>query len=317
MKLSLSFAVAVSAAAVMAAGNASAQSYPSKPIEVVIPFSAGGNTDLMARAMQKPLSDILGQPIVPINQPGASATLGTGETARAKPDGYKLALVPLGPIVIQPLLRKLPYEAEALDYICQTYDVPNFLIVPKDSQFKSVGDIVEFAKANPNAFLYGSSGPGTIVHISTLAFLNAAGVTGTHVPFSGSGELSQALLSGTVMAFSDAPGLAVANDLKLMAIYAPERDPKYPDVPTMKELGYDVETSVWGGLIAPGGLPEEVLSKLDGACKQAVETPEYREALGRLQATPTYRSSADFRAYVADQTEFFRSVVQDAGLVKN
>ena len=112
-------------------GAAFADDFPRKPIEMIIPFDAGGNTDLMARAIQQPMAASLGQPLIPLNKPGASATLGTGETARAKPDGYTIAMVPLGPITIQLSLRKLPYSSDSFDYVCQTYNVPNFLMVSK------------------------------------------------------------------------------------------------------------------------------------------------------------------------------------------
>ncbi|HYF54647.1 MAG TPA: tripartite tricarboxylate transporter substrate binding protein, partial [Salinarimonas sp.] len=282
--------------------------------QMIIPFDAGGNTDLMARALQEEMAKALGQSLVPINKPGAAATLGTGELARAKPDGYTLGMVPIGPLALQPNMRKLPYSLESFDYICQTYDVPMFLMVPQDSRFKSAADVVSFAKDNPNAFLYGSSGPGTMPHIATAAFLRAAGVGGTHVPFRGSGEMAQALLGGTIMAFSDAPSLAAANNLRILATYSSKREPTHPDVPTMRELGYDFTGSVWGGIIAPKGLPAPVRTKLEEACRAAASSDGYKQAAARLNSPALYKTGPEFKAFVEAQSKALGDVIRAAGL---
>ena len=293
---------------------AEAQTYPDRPVQVIIPFDAGGNTDLMARALQEEMARALGQPLVPINKPGAAATLGTGEIARAKSDGYTIGMAPIGPLALQPNIRKLPYGPESFDYICQTYDVPIFLMAPKTSQFKTAAEAAAFAKANPNALLYGSSGPGTMPHIATAAFLRAAGATGTHVPFRGSGEMAQALLGGTIMVISDAPSIAAANDLQLLAVYSAERDKAFPQVPTMKELGYDFVGSIWGGLIAPKGLPEPVRTKLEQACQAAATSEGYKQAAARLNSPASYRGAAEFRAFVEAQSRSLGDVIRAAGL---
>lgn len=301
--------------AVLYATAAGAQDFPEKHVEMIIPFDAGGNTDLMARALQAEMSKSLGQPLVPVNKPGAAATLGTAEVARSKTDGYTIGMMPVGPLAIQPSLRKLPYDAFSFDYICQTYDVPIFLMVPKSSPFKTVADVVAYAKENPAGFLYGSSGPGTMPHVATAAFLEKAGIKGTHVPFKGSGEMAQALLSGTIMAFSEAPSLAVANDLRLLAVFSAEREKSNPDVPTMRELGYDFVSSIWGGLIAPKGLAEPVLAKLEHSCETAAKSEAYTVAAKRLNSVPTYKNSKDFGAFVKSQAETLGDVVKATGLV--
>ena len=304
----------LAAATALTSTACSAQSYPDKPVQMIIPFDAGGNTDLMARALQEEMSRALGQPLVPINKPGAAATLGTGELARAKPDGVTIGMVPIGPIAIQPNIRKLPYGPESFDYICQTYDVPIFLMVPKTSPYKTAADVIAFAKANPNAFLYGSSGPGTMPHIATAAFLNAAGATGTHIPFRGSGEMAQALLAGTVMAFSDAPSIAAANDLRVLAVYSAEREKTHPDVPTMKELGYDFTGSIWGGIIAPKGLPQPVAAKLEQACEAAATSEGYKQTAAKLNSPALYKNARDFKAFVEAQSKTMGAVVRAVGL---
>jgi tripartite-type tricarboxylate transporter receptor subunit TctC len=294
--------------------SAAAQGFPDKPVQIIIPFDAGGNTDLMARALQEDMGRALGQPVVPINKPGAAATLGTGELARARPDGYTIGMMPIGPLALQPSMRALPYSIESFDYICQTYDVPMFLMVPQGSQFRSVADIVAFAKATPQAFTYGSSGPGTMPHIATAAFLRAGSVEGTHVPFRGSGEMAQALLAGTIMAISDAPSIATANNLRILATYSPQRQPSHPDVPTMRELGFDFVGSIWGGLIAPRGLPAPVKVRLEEACRAAATSDGYRAAAARLNSPALYISGADFKAFVESQSRSLGDVIRAAGL---
>jgi tripartite-type tricarboxylate transporter receptor subunit TctC len=152
-----------------------AQSYPDKPVQMIIPFDAGGNTDLMARALQEEMSRALGQPLVPINKPGAAATLGTGELARAKPDGITIGMVPIGPIAIQPNIRKLPYGPDSFDYICQTYDVPIFLMVPEDLAVQDARRRDRLRQGEPERLPLRLVRPGTMPHIATAAFLNAAG----------------------------------------------------------------------------------------------------------------------------------------------
>jgi len=296
------------------AAPAFGQAYPDKPVQMIIPFDAGGNTDLMARALQEEMGRALGQPIVPVNKPGAAATLGTGELARARPDGYSIGMMPIGPLALQPNMRKLPYSLEAFDFICQTYDVPMFLMAPQNSPFKTPADVVAFAKANKDGFLYGSSGPGTMPHIATAAFLRAAGVSGTHVPFRGSGEMAQALLGGTIMAFSDAPSLAAANNLRILATYSAQREPTHPDVPTMKELGYDFTGSIWGGIVAPKGLPEPVRAKLQDACQKAATSDGYKQAAAKLNSPALYKPGPEFRAFAEAQSKALGDVIRAAGL---
>jgi tripartite-type tricarboxylate transporter receptor subunit TctC len=306
--VSLAFALCASI------GLATAQGFPEKPIQVIIPFDAGGNTDLMARALQEDMNRALGQPFVPINKPGAAATLGAGELARARADGYTIGMMTIGPLALQPNIRPLPYTVESFDYICQTYDVPIFLMVPQNSRFQTAADAVAFAKGNPQALTYGSSGPGTMPHISSAAFLRAAGVEGTHVPFRGSGEMAQALLAGTIMAISDAPSIAAANNLRILATYSAERQPSHPTVPTMREMGFDIVGSIWGGLIAPKGIPQAARTKLEEACRSAATSEGYKAAAARLNSPALYKSGPDFKAFVEAQSRTLGDVIRAAGL---
>jgi tripartite-type tricarboxylate transporter receptor subunit TctC len=293
---------------------ASAQTFPEKPVQIIIPFDAGGNTDLMARALQEEMGKALGQPVVPINKAGAGGTLGASELARSKPDGYTVGMVPNGPLTLQPNIRPLPYGPDSFDYICQTYSVPLFMMVKNDSPFKSVADVVHFAKSNPNGLMYGTSGPGGMLHVSMEAFLRAAGITATHVPFRGTGELTQALLGGTVMLFNETPGIAAANNLRILGAFLPERDPSKPDVPTMKEQGFDLAIPVWGGLVGPKGLGEAALGKLRQACQQAATSEGYKNTAAKLNTPPFYRSGAEFEAFVKQQFQTVGDVIRAAGL---
>jgi tripartite-type tricarboxylate transporter receptor subunit TctC len=300
-------------AALSSQGGATAQNFPEKPVQMVVPFDAGGNTDLIARALQEEMGRRLGQPVVVVNKGGASGVLGMGELARARPDGHTIGLAPIGPLTFQPNIRKLPYSYNSFEYICQVYSVPVMMMVLKTSPFKTVEEVIEFARSKPNAFVYGMT-VGAIQHISMEAFLKKIGAKGTAVPFRGGGEIAQAILGGTVMAVNDAPSMATTHDLRPLATFTEARVPEFPTVPTMREKGIDFVAPVWGGLVAPQNVPAAILGKLESACEAAVTSPAYAQAAARLNAPPQWRRGSEFRQFVEAQFKDNGAVIRDAGL---
>src|SRR3989440_12692436 len=243
-----------------------AQSYPSRPINVIVSFPPGGNTDLMARALQNEMSKALGQTIVIINKPGAAGTLGLAELSRAGPDGYTIALTPNNPLTAQPHVQKLPYAMESFRYVCLAYFAPYVLIAGPQAPFKSFDEFVAFAKAKPEILIYGHAGLASQPHLGMLAVLKAIGADGLGVPFTGAGPMAQALLSGTVMAITETPAVAAASNLPVLAVLSQARIAALPDVRTMQELGYPATAFTAGGMLAPAGAPRAAVDALEKAC---------------------------------------------------
>jgi len=289
----LAGAVALAVAA-LATTTAHAQTYPSGPITMVVPFPAGGNTDIMARALQAEMSKALGGTIVIVNKGGAAGTLGLIDVARAAPDGYTIALSPNNPLTAQPHLQKLPYGMDSFRYICLTYYAPYVLIAGPKAPFKTFAEFVKFTKAKSN-LVYGHPGLASQPQLGMLAVLKAIGGDGLGVPFTGAGPMAQALLSGTVMAITETPAVAAASNLPILAALSETRLAALPDVPTMKELGHPATSFTAGGVIAPGNTPPDVVATLEKACAEATARPEYRTIATRLNVEARYLPGAAFR----------------------
>ncbi len=264
--------------------SAFAQDYPSRQVNLVIPFPPGGNTDLMARALQPELAKALGQAVVVINKGGAGGTIGNIEVASARADGYTIGLTPNNPLTAQPHVQKLPYGMDSFKYVCLTYYVPYVLIASPKAPFKTFQEFAAFAKAKPDNLIYASPGPGTQPHLAILSALGAIKAEGIHVPFTGAGPMSQAMLAGTVMAMSESTAVAKASNLVVLAAQTKERIASLPDVPTMQELGSPSEAfsagrsrragrHARGSRRAPGeglrrGRSERGLQKRDGEAQR-------------------------------------------------
>jgi tripartite-type tricarboxylate transporter receptor subunit TctC len=306
----------VLAAAVLPAVSrmALAQSYPARPINVIVAFPPGGNTDIMARALQNEMSKALGQTLVIINKAGAAGTLGLIDLSRAAPDGYTLAVTPNNPLTAQPHVQKLPYAMDSFRYVCLTYFAPYVLIAGPQAPFKTFQEFVAFAKAKPENLVYGHAGLASQPHLGMLAVLKAIGAKGLGVPFTGAGPMAQALLSGTVMAITETPAVAAASNLPLLAALSEERIAALADVRTMKELGYPAVSFTAGGLIAPAGTSPAVLATLEKACADATARTEYKTIAGRLNVEARYLPGDAFRKlFDADSIENAETI-RDAGL---
>ena len=286
--VALAFAALVSAAA-------SAQPYPSRPITMVVPFPPGGNTDIMARALQVEMSKAMGQTIVIINKGGAAGTLGLIDVMRATPDGYTIALSPNNPLTAQPHLQKLPYSMDSFRYICLTYYAPYVLIAGPKAPFKTFDEFVKFAKAKSENLVYGHPGLASQPHLGMLAVLKAIGADGLGVPFAGAGPMAQALLSGTVMAITETPAVAAASNLPILAALSETRLASLPNVPTMKELRHPATSFTAGGVIAPGNTPPAAVATLEKACADATARAEYKTIAARLNVEARYLPGAAFR----------------------
>lgn len=288
--------------------------YPSKPVTLVVPFGPGGTSDIMARILERRLSETLGGSIVVDNKAGAGGAIGMSQLMRARPDGHTIGLSVIGPEVLQPAIRKTGYTYKDFDHVCGTYAVPLMMMVPKDSPFKTVADVIDYARRNPDKLTYGSSGPGTLLHLSMEMLLGKAGGKGLHVPYKSSGEMVTGLLGKQVMLFNETPTVSKQYGLRPLAVFADKRLAGYPDVPTMAEAGWPVQATIWGGVIAPKGLPPPVLQKLETACRQALESKAYRADAERLETPPEYRSAKDFAAFAQRQSEIYGKLIAELDL---
>jgi tripartite-type tricarboxylate transporter receptor subunit TctC len=291
-----------------------AQPYPSRAINMIIPFPPGGNTDLMGRALQDELRKALGQTVVIQNRGGAAGTLGIIELARAAPDGYTIAMTPNNPLTAQPHMRKLPYGMDSFRFICLTYYSPYVLMAGPKAPFKTFKEFVAFAKGKPENLVYGHPGVGSQPHLGMLAVLKALNVQALGVPFQGAGPMSQALLGGTVMAIAETPAVAQASNLPILAALTDERISVLPDVPTMKELGFPALGFTAGGLIALKDTPAEVAATLEKACEKAVTSSEYKVIAERLKAEPRYLPGPAFRLLFDVDSGSAAAAIKDAGL---
>jgi tripartite-type tricarboxylate transporter receptor subunit TctC len=295
---------------------ASAQTYPSRPVTMVVPFPPGGNTDLMARALQTELSKTLNQPVVINNKGGAAGTLGILDLMRAEPDGYTMALSPNSPLTAQPHLQQLRYGMDTFRFVCMTYYSPYVLIAGPQAPFKTFAEFVTFAKAKPENLVYGHPGVASQPHLGMLAVLKAIGADALGVPFQGSGPLTHALLNGTVMAVTETPAVAKASNLPILAALADERVPGLPDVPTMRELGFPALGFTAGGLIVPANSPDVAVQTLEKACAAAAAAPDYKAIVERLGASPRYLPGAEFRKMFEQDSREAAEAIKRAGLGK-
>ena len=281
---------------------------------MIVPFPPGGNTDIMARALQNELYKVLGQTVVVLNKGGAAGTLGIVELNKANPDGYTFALTPNNPLTAQPHLQKLPYGLDSFRYICLTYYAPYVLMAGPQAPFKTFKEFLEFAKAKPENLVYGHPGVGSQPHLGMLAVLEAIGADGLGVPFQGAGPMALALLSGTVMAITETPAVAAASNLPVLAVLSDARIAALADVPTMRELGYPAESFTAGGIIMPANAPREVIALLEKACAQATASAEYRAVLERLNVEARYLPGEAFRTLFEEDSVRSADAIRRAGL---
>lgn len=284
-------------------------------VQMVVNFAAGGPTDIVGRMMQNEMSAALGQPLVVRNVAGAGGTIGTAEVARARPDGQTILLSPVGPIAIQPHFRAgLSYGLQNFTAICQVADSPVVMMTPKTSGLRTVADVIARARAEGQGFPFASTGAGSIPHISNVALMRLAGVTMNHIPYRGSGEVMLAFQQGQVQLFTDQTLLIRQYDLHPIAFLTEARNPEFPQVPTMREQGFDLVYTIWTGLYAPAGTPEPVVARLEAACERTMRHPDVIAGMARVAQPILYRNRADFAAFSQSESEKFRALITAAGL---
>ena len=315
----LQSAAALAMPALSALGLAQAQSFPVRPIKLIVAFPAGGPTDITMRSLADNASRILGQPVIVENKPGAGGTLPAQQLQGAAPDGYTVAQIPLGVFRLG-YTTKINWDPiKDITYVLNVTGYAFGIVVPANSPFKTWADFVAYAKANPGKLTYGSTGTLTSPHLTTELIAQKAGIELQHVPYKGSADLMLAVLSGQLMAAADSTGFAPqveAGKLRVLNTWGEKRLDKFPDAPTLKELGYDIVQNSPFGIGAPRGTPPEVVKRLQDAFKKAMEEPSYVAALGRYDMLPNYMGSADYTRFAQETFGREKALIEKLGLAK-
>ena len=309
------------AAPALLAPPAFAQPWPTKPVTLVVPFPAGGTTDVLARALAEKLQQSLGQPVIVESRPGAGATLGADYVAKAKPDGYTLLIGAVHHTIASSVYKKLPYDFQK-DFVPITglALVPNVLVVNAGATpAKSVAELVAALKAHPGQWSYGSNGNGTAQHLIGTQYQNATGTTLLHVPYKGSGPLATDLLGAQIQMSFDTitPVLPhiKAGKLRALAVTTARRSSALPDVPTLEEAGlkgFDIGT--WFGVLAPAATPRDIVARLNAEMVKVIQAPEFRKRMDEIGAEPTGGSSEQLAAQIRSETGRFAKLVKDANV---
>lgn len=294
-----------------------AQSFPDRPVTLLVGYPPGGNTDLMARALQADLSRLLGVSVVVQNKGGAAGTIAAVDIARAQADGHTLLFTPNNPITAQPHMRALPYGMDSFRFICMTYDNPQVLIAGPKSPFQDFAGFTAMARQGGQALVFATPGQGSTQHLLMAQLLAALGGDGLHVPFTGAAPMVQALLGGQVMAFVESTAIARNSDLPVLAVFGRTRLEAAPNAPTLTELGVPLIGSSSGGILAPTGVSDAVAARLEAACTEAARTQAYIQAATRLNAGPQALGGAAFRAHFQAESDAAQTTVRALGLGKD
>jgi tripartite-type tricarboxylate transporter receptor subunit TctC len=311
--------LAALAAALVLATGAFAQSWPTRPVRMIVPFAAGGSTDIIARITAQYLGKELGQPVVVENVGGAAGALGTMQVKNAQPDGYTLAIATVSTMIVYQSAQPKPeYSVEDFVPITNIASMPNVLSVGSTIKAKNLTELIALLKASPEKYTFATSGVGSINHLLGESFQAYAGVKLVHVPYKGSGPGMQGVMSGQVdMIFDQFPsskGAIDAGNLRGIGIISPQRVSGY-DIMTMEEAGLKGFTDeAWYGLLAPGKTPPDIVAKLGDAMRKVIANPEFRAKLEKIGARPVGNSPAEFKAQILREVEQTKQLVKARGI---
>ncbi len=312
--------LAVGLCVLLAPALASAQNFPDHTIRLIVPFPPGGPNDIIARVVAQKMQEILKQTIIIDNRGGQGGVLGTDLVAKAKPDGYTIAVASAGALAISPSMEKVAYETlKDLAPVTLVAKVPEMLVVAENVPAKNMAELVALAKKQPGKLNFASSGPGSLPHLAGELFKLTAKIDIVHVPYRGAAPAVNDLLGGQVqMVFLDLPVLlpqVKAGKLRPIAVGAEKRVPTLPDVPTTGEAGMpSLQTENWYGMVAPAGTPKEVIATLNKAAVEAMKDPDVVSKLSSQGAILVGDTPDEFRAFIASETAKWAKVIKDAGV---
>ena len=302
-------------------GNAVlAETYPSKPVRLIVTYPPAGSSDLMGRILGQKLAELWGQPVIVENKPGAAGSIGMDYAAHQPPDGYSFLIGNLGPVTVNPLLSKVPYDVER-DFVPVSLIAtgPNVLVVNPKTPVKTLGELIAYARANPGKLNFGSGGPGSVAHLSGEMLKSLAHVDIVHVPYKGGILSVNDLIAGHVqMVFSDALPVMQhirAGTLRALAITSPERSPLVPDVPTCVESGVPGLVAVnWWGVLLPAGTPKAIADKFYADLVKVMHDPDVKEKFAQLGVEAVSGTPEQFAAYMRSETVKYAKLVKEANI---
>jgi tripartite-type tricarboxylate transporter receptor subunit TctC len=312
-------AAAFAFAAAVAAAPAAAQSYPSGPLRIVVPFTPGGGTDILARLIAQKLNEAWGQPAVVDNRPGASGTVGTAFVAKAAPDGHTLLVVPAGYAGNPSLYRNLPYQNRDLAPVSRLASGPLTLVVHPSLPAKSVKELIAFARKRPGEINFGSSGAGTLPHLSAELFNSMSGIKMVHVPYKGAGAAITDVMAGRVpvyfMNILQSVSLIKAGRLRALGVTTPERSPIAPGIPSIAEAGLKgFDMTNWYGLLVPAATPRGAVSRLNAEVVRILQLPELKSRLAQDGMAVVASTPEQFSEFLVRETAKFERVIETAGI---
>ncbi len=298
----------------------SAQTYPSKPVRLIVTYPPAGSSDLMARILGQKLSELWGQPVIVENKAGAAGSIGMDYAAHQPPDGYSFLIGNLGPTVVNPILTKVPFDVER-DFVPVSLIAtgPNILVVNPSTPASTLGELIAYARANPGKLNFGSGGAGSVAHLSGEMFKSQAHVDIVHVPYKGGILSVNDLLAGNVqLVFSDALPVMQhirAGKLRALAVTSPERSPLAPDIPTCVESGLPGLVAVnWWGVLLPAGTPKAIADKFHADLVKVMQDPEVKAKFASLGVDAVSGSPEQFGAYMKSETAKYAKLVKEAGI---
>jgi tripartite-type tricarboxylate transporter receptor subunit TctC len=304
----------------LALAQEAAADYPSKPVTIIVPFAAGGNTDAFARLVAEELDKSLNQRFLVDNKAGAGGNLGVGQLARSEPDGYTLGMGTVSTHAINPTLYKnLPYDPDtAFAPISLFVTLPNVLAVNPAIPANSVPELIDLLKAKPDGYTFASSGVGTSIHLAGELLMARTGTKMVHVPYKSSGQVMLDLIAGHVdLAFDNIPTVAQqasAGKVRALAVTSLDRAPLMPDLPPMAEFLPGFEATSWHGLFAPAGTPPEIVEKISGEVQRIMQLPNIQERLKGMGAKPIGSTPEEFAQFIAAEREKWAVVIKEANI---
>jgi tripartite-type tricarboxylate transporter receptor subunit TctC len=307
----------LASSAAMAFPALAQSNFPARPIKLICPWPAGGSTDAVMRSLAESAGKALGGQMIVENRPGASGMLGPNELVKAAPDGYTLSQLTIG-VARLPHMQKMQFDPlKDFTYIACLTGYTFGLVVRSDSPIKTIKDLVEYCKANPGKFTFGSPGNGTTPHLAVEEFAFKAGIKMQHVPFKGVAEGMQALLGGHIMSHSDSTGWAShvdAGTMRLLATYGGKRTKRWPNVPTLHELGYETLADSPFGIGGPKGMDPAVTRKLHDAFKKTLEDPAVLSTFEKYDQSVIYMNSDDYAKFIREQYAKEKDIIEKLGL---
>jgi tripartite-type tricarboxylate transporter receptor subunit TctC len=317
-------ALLASTAFLSLAREAAAQEpFPSRPIQMIVPFPPGGVADITGRPTAHVMGRLLKQSVVVQNKPGAGGSVGAALAARAAPDGYTV-LMALSSISVLPVADRLQgrapaYELDQFAPIALISADPTVLVVREDGPYKALKDLVDAAKVRPGTINYGSSGVYGTLHVAMEIFAGAADIKLFHIPYQGGGPAVAALLGGQIDALASGPSAAIgqikAGKMRALAVWGDKRLASLPEVPSMKELGYDATFYIWSGLFAPAATPQSIMAVLRDAARRTTEDPEFKEAMAKVETPIAYLDAPEFKTFLDRDSQRLRVAVERIGKV--